>query len=63
MALRNLDTAFKNFFRGNANFPNFKSRKYKQSFQCPQSVRVERYKLYLPKFKEKIEELVNKEDD
>ena len=54
MALRNLDTAFKNFFRGNANFPNFKSRKYKQSFQCPQSVRVERYKLYLPKFKEGI---------
>ncbi|MFH2032407.1 MAG: RNA-guided endonuclease TnpB family protein [Bacteroidota bacterium] len=54
MSLRNLDTAFKNFFRGNAKFPNFKSRKFKQSFQCPQNICVENNKLYLPKFREGI---------
>ena len=54
MSLRNLDTAFKNFFRGNAKFPNFKSRKHKQSFQCPQNVTIEKNNLYLPKFKKGI---------
>jgi len=58
--LRNLDTAFKNFFRGNAKFPNFKSRKFKQSFQCPQNVVVEREKLYLPKFKEGIKVILHR---
>lgn len=37
-ALRNLDTAYKNFFRDThaVGFPKFKSRKSKQSFLCPQ---------------------------
>ena len=59
-ALRNLDTAFKNFFRGNAKFPNFKSRKSKQSFQCPQNVCVIKNKLYLPKFKEGIKIILHR---
>lgn len=54
MSLRNLDTAYKNFFRGRARFPNFKSRKSKQSFQCPQRISVENGKLYIPKFKKGI---------
>ena len=41
-SLRNLDTAYKNFFKGHAQFPKFKS-KYApwQSFQCPQKVGVD----------------------
>ena len=35
-ALRSLDTAFLNFFRGNAQFPKFKSRKHKNTFTIPQ---------------------------
>ena len=42
-ALRNLDTAYKNFFRDThaVGFPKFKSRKQKQSFQCPQHCSVD----------------------
>lgn len=42
-ALRNLDTAYKNFFRDPhaVGFPKFKSRKSKQSFQCPQHCSVD----------------------
>lgn len=42
-ALRNLDTAYKNFFRDThtVGFPKFKSRKSKQSFQCPQHCSVD----------------------
>ena len=41
-ALRNLDTAYKNFFRDRkAGFPAFKSRKNRQSFLCPQHCRVD----------------------
>ena len=53
MANRNLDTAFRNFFRnhGKTGYPNFKKRSSRQSFQCPQNVKVD-YKaaaVYLPK--------------
>ena len=49
MANRNLDTAFRNFFRnpGKTGYPTFKG----QSFQCPQNVKVD-YKaaaVYLPR--------------
>ena len=42
-SLRNLDTAYKNFFRDThaVCFPKFKSRKKHQSFQCPQHCRVD----------------------
>lgn len=42
-SIRNLDTAYKNFFRDThaVGFPKFKSRKNKQSFQCPQHCRVD----------------------
>ena len=41
-SLRNLDTAYKNFFRDKkVGFPNFKSRKNHQSFQCPQHCSVD----------------------
>lgn len=53
MALRNLDTAFTAFFKGNADYPTFKTRKARQSFQCPQSCSVDFEKgvLHIPKVK------------
>ena len=42
-SIRNLDTAYKNFFRDThaVGFPRFKSRKNRQSFQCPQHCGVD----------------------
>ncbi|TPE42392.1 RNA-guided endonuclease TnpB family protein [Pontibacter mangrovi] len=54
-AINNLDTAFTKFFKGQADFPNFKKRTARQSFQIPQNVRVEDCKLIIPKFKKGIE--------
>lgn len=53
MALRNLDVAFTNFFKKNTDYPTFKSRKGRQSFQCPQScsVNFEEGVLHIPKVK------------
>lgn len=53
-ALRCLDTAYVNFFRGTAKFPKFKSKKDKNSFTVPQFASLEDGKLYLPKFKDGI---------
>ena len=53
-ALRNLDAAFVNFFRGNARFPHFKSKRGKNSFTVPQFVEVVDSKVYFPKFKDGI---------
>jgi putative transposase len=41
MSLRNLDNAFTNFFEKRADFPKFKKKRGRQSFQCPQKVRVD----------------------
>ena len=53
-ALRSLDTAFLNFFRGNAQFPKFKSKKHKNTFTIPQSGSVSNGMLHIPKFKDGI---------
>ena len=53
-ALRHLETAYVNFFRGSAKFPNFKSKKSKNSFSVPQFVELKEGKVYFPKFKEGI---------
>ena len=53
-ALRSLDTAFLNFFRGNAQFPKFKSRKHKNTFTIPQFGSVSNGFLHIPKFKDGI---------
>lgn len=49
MALRNLDTAYTNFFNKKSKFPNFKKKSRKQSFQYPQGVKVIDDKVFLPK--------------
>jgi len=60
-ALRSLDTAFLNFFRGNAQFPKFKSRKHKNSFTVPQNGCVSNGLLYISKFKEGIKVKLHRE--
>jgi putative transposase len=62
MALRNLDNSFQNFFKGRASFPNFKKKTNKQSFQLPQSVKVD-FKnncIDLPKFKLPIKAILHR---
>ena len=53
-SLKNLDTAYKNFFRKQNRFPRFKSKYDNQSFKIPQNVKIEEEKLIIPKFKEGI---------
>ena len=60
-ALRCLDTAYVNFFRGNAQFPKFKSRKHKNAFTIPQSGKLENGKIILPKFKSGIKAKLHRE--
>ena len=60
-ALRSLDTAFLNFFRGNAQFPKFKSRKHKNTFTVPQFGKLENNKIIIPKFKDGIKVKIHRE--
>jgi putative transposase len=53
-SLKNLDNAFVNFFKKNADFPKFKSkRKSRTSCQFPQGIKVnfEQYQVFIPKLK------------
>jgi putative transposase len=60
-ALRSLDTAYINFFRGNAKFPRFKSRKNKNTFTVPQHTKVVDDRIYLPKFNSGIKVKIHRE--
>ena len=60
-ALRSLDTAFLNFFRGNSQFPKFKSRKHKNTFTIPQFGVLTDTKISIPKFKEGIKIKLHRE--
>ena len=60
-ALRSLDTAFLNFFRGNAQFPKFKSRKQKNTFTIPQFGSIDGDKINIPKFKDGIKVKLHRE--
>ncbi len=60
-ALICLDTAYVNFFRGNAKFPRFKSKKKKNSFTIPQSAKLECGRFFAPKFKEGIKVNIHRE--
>lgn len=54
VALLNLDMAYSNFFKGKADFPQFKKKLNSGSFNVPQNVIVSDNKLIIPKFKEGI---------
>ena len=60
-ALKSLDSAYTNFFRGNAKFPRFKSRRNKNSFTVPQSGKIVDGKLNIPKFKNGIKIKLHRE--
>jgi putative transposase len=53
-AIRNIDSAYKNFFNKQSKFPRFKSKYDKQSFKIPQNALINEGKLVIPKFKEGI---------
>lgn len=55
-SITDLDSAYTRFFKGQADFPNFKKKSARQSFNIPQSVivNIEKNKLVIPKFKEGI---------
>lgn len=64
MALRQLATAFDNFFAKRAKYPKFKSKKSaKQSFAIPQYISIDKDKkrVSIPKFKEGIKTKLHKE--
>ena len=54
-SVTHLDNAFTRFFKGQGDFPNFKKKTARQSFNVPQNVIVdfENNKLIIPKFKKK----------
>jgi putative transposase len=54
MSLRFLDNAFKNFFHRNANHPKFRKKGMNDYFAIPQHVKIEKNRIYFPKFKEGI---------
>ena len=53
-SLKNLETAYGNFFRKKYKFPKFKKKSNNQSFRIPQGIKVENSKIQIPKFKEGI---------
>jgi putative transposase len=55
-SLRFLDIAFRNFFRGQSKFPNFKKKLNNQSFKVPvnSTFKLKNNKIIIPKFKEGI---------
>jgi len=50
-SLKDLDSAFKNFFKNRAGFPKFKKKGIKESIRFPQDCKLEQHnnRLYLPK--------------
>jgi len=60
-AVKSVDESYKNFFKGQAGYPKFKSRKKKQSFTVPQNVSLKDGKLSIPKFKEGIKIKLHRE--
>jgi len=59
-SLKNLETAYKNFFRFKKGFPKFKSKHNRNSFCVPQFVKLENGKLKIPKFKEPIDLILSR---
>jgi putative transposase len=50
----NLNDSFLNFFHKRSKFPNYKSKKSKQVFRVPQHVNIHENRLFIPKFKNGI---------
>ena len=50
--LKNLDAAYRAFFRKKAKFPNFKTKSGNQSFSCAANLKIEGNKIYISRFKD-----------
>lgn len=59
-SLKNLETAYKNFFRFEKGFPKFKSKKSKNTFTVPQFVKLINGKLKIPKFNNYIDVILHR---
>jgi len=59
-SLKNLETAYKNFFKFNKGFPRFKSKHNKNSFTVPQFVKLNKNELTIPKFKQPIKVIIDR---
>lgn len=53
-SLRHLESAYSKFFKKETQFPSYKSKKNRQTFNVPQSVKIVANKLFIPKFKKGI---------
>lgn len=60
VALMNLDAAYLRFFKGKNEFPKFKKKTARKSFNVPQNVLLMGSKLIIPKFKEGIEIILHR---
>lgn len=58
--LKDLDTDYNKFFQKKGGFPNFKSKKNRQSFRIPQSFKLKDDQSVLPKFKEGIKTIIHR---
>lgn len=58
--IKDLDTAYNQFFQKKKGFPNFKSKKSKQSFRIPQMVSIKDGLLFVRKFQEGIKTIVHR---
>ena len=59
-SLKCLDQAYQNFFNKRTQFPKFKSKRNKNSFNSPQYVRVKNNKLLIRKFNDGIEMIMER---
>ena len=59
-SLKCLDTAYQGFFNKRTKFPNFKSKHNKNSFTIPQFLSIKKDMLYIPKFREGIEMIMER---
>lgn len=59
--IRNLDNAFTRFFKGQGDFPKFKKKSRAGSFNIPQSLTLDKNALLIPKFKEGIKVVLNRQ--
>ena len=62
-SLKNLEIAYKRFFKKTSAFPKFKSKYSKQSFKVPQHIAIKSKRLFIPKFKHGIKLRQHKELD
>jgi putative transposase len=60
-SLTNLEIAYLRFFKGLSQFPKFKSKKNKNSYNIPQHVKVDDNLLNIPKFKQPIKFIKHRE--